>query len=48
MAAVFVGAFVYLTSVSHWKIADVFRPLAKTTRVWTSPDSAHTATLSSD
>jgi putative serine protease PepD len=48
MAAVFVGAFVYLTSVSHWKIADVFRPLAKTTRVWTSPDSAHSATLSSD
>jgi S1-C subfamily serine protease len=48
MAAVFVGAFVYLTSVSHWKIADVLRPLAKTTRVWTSPDSAHSATLSSD
>ncbi|MGA2133026.1 MAG: trypsin-like peptidase domain-containing protein [Bryobacteraceae bacterium] len=47
-AAVLAGGFWYLTSVAHWQAGGLFRPIERAERLWTSPDTAHTAGFTSD
>jgi S1-C subfamily serine protease len=48
MAAVFVAAFVIITNSGHWQASDLFRPLRRTTQLWSAPDTAIGASVSSD
>ena len=48
LAALLVGGFVYLTSVARWSPRDLFAPVAGVGRLWSEPDRAKTAGLSSD
>jgi S1-C subfamily serine protease len=36
-----VGAFLLITNAGHWSVADLFRPIHKTTQLWSAPDSAY-------
>jgi S1-C subfamily serine protease len=48
IAGLLVGGFIYLTSVSHWNPRSLFAPVASVGRLWSEPDRAKTAGLSSD
>ncbi len=48
LAAVIVAAFVYFTSARGWRPLGLFRSVQDTGRLWTEPDKAHTAGLSTD
>jgi S1-C subfamily serine protease len=48
LAALLVGAFLLITNAGHWNMADLFQPLHKTTQLWSAPDSAYGAGLSTD
>jgi S1-C subfamily serine protease len=48
LAALLVGGFVYLTSVARWNPRNLFAPVAGVGRLWSEPDRAKTAGLSSD
>ena len=47
-AAVLAGGFWYLTSVAHWRPGAILQPLERTERLWTAPDTAHSAGFTSD
>jgi len=47
-AALLVGGFWYLTSVAHWDAGRLLEPIGRTGRLWTAPDTAHTAGFTSD
>ena len=48
LAGLFVAGFVYFTSVADWKPLRLFRSVEEAGRMWSEPDKAHTAGLSSD
>ncbi len=48
LAGLIVGAFVYLTSVANWDLSRLVKPVASAGRLWSEPDRAQTAGLSSD
>ncbi|HTQ53254.1 MAG TPA: trypsin-like peptidase domain-containing protein [Bryobacteraceae bacterium] len=47
-AAILVGAFWYMTSVAHWRPGAMLKPFERAERLWTAPDTAHTAGFTSD
>jgi len=47
-AAVLVGGFWYLTSGAHWNPDRLLQPIRQTERLWTAPNTAHTAGFSTD
>ncbi len=47
-AAVLVGAFWYLTSVTRWNPGQLLQPIGKAERLWAAPDTAHSAGFSTD
>jgi S1-C subfamily serine protease len=47
-AAVLVGGFWYLTSVARWNPGRLLQPIRQTGRLWTAPDTAHSAGLTAD
>jgi S1-C subfamily serine protease len=47
-ALLLVGGFWYFTSASRWDLARLLRPVADTGALWTAPDTAHSAGVSSD
>ena len=48
LTAVIVGGFVFATSRSNSRLAQLFRPLSAASKAWTGPDTAHTASLGPD
>jgi S1-C subfamily serine protease len=48
LAFVLVGGFVLVTSRSHWKFGGLMGPVRDASKIWTGPDTAHTAGLSTD
>ena len=48
LAGLIVGGFVYLTSVARWDVSRLVRPVSNVGRLWSDPDRAKTAGLSSD
>lgn len=48
LTLVLVGGFVFVTSRSNSRFARMFKPVGAMGKLWTDPDSAHTAGLSSD
>ena len=48
LTAVIVSGFVFATSRSNTRLAQLFRPIAAVSTAWTGPDTAHTAGLGSD
>ncbi|MFB3829185.1 MAG: S1C family serine protease [Bryobacteraceae bacterium] len=48
LSLLLVGGFWYITSVANWKIRDLVAPVRETGRLWTEPDSAHSAGLGPD
>jgi S1-C subfamily serine protease len=48
LTLVLVGGFVFVTSRSNSRFASIFKPVGAVGKLWTDPDSAHTAGLSSD
>ncbi len=48
LAIVFVATFLFVTNFGNWRAASFLRPFEKTTRAWSAPEPAHTASLSSD
>ena len=48
LAGLIVGAFVYLTSVAKWDLSRLVKPVAYAGRLWSEPDRAKSAGLSSD
>src|SRR5262249_5086779 len=48
LAALLAGAFILITSSGHWRLADLLQPFHKTTQIWSAPDIALGANLSSD
>jgi len=48
LAALLVGAFVLLTNNGHWRVSDLFQPFHKNTQIWSAPETALGASLSSD
>ncbi len=48
LAVLLVGGFVYLTSVARWDPRRLFEPVASVGRLWSEPDRAKTAGLTSD
>jgi S1-C subfamily serine protease len=47
-AAVLAGAFVYFTSVAHWDLGRLLRPVHSVGQMWTAPPTARTAGFSAD
>jgi S1-C subfamily serine protease len=47
-AAVLVAGFVYFTSVAHWDLGELLRPVHSVGQLWTSPPTAQTASFSAD
>jgi S1-C subfamily serine protease len=47
-AAVLVAGFVYLTSVAHWDVRNVFQPVRNASRLWTEPAAVSSAGFSGD
>ncbi len=47
-AAVLVGGFWYLTSVANWNPGRMLQPIRQAERLWTAPNSAHSAGFTSD
>jgi S1-C subfamily serine protease len=47
-AAALVGGFWYLTSVAHWNVGPLLRPIRQTERLWAAPNAAHSAGFSTD
>ncbi|MEO7649348.1 MAG: peptidase S1, partial [Bryobacteraceae bacterium] len=47
-AALLVGGFVYLTSVSDWNLRKLVAPIQKQGRLWSEPQAAQTANFFSD
>ena len=39
-AAVLVAVFLYITSVAHWDVARVLKPVERVGNLWTEPASA--------
>lgn len=48
LTAVIVGGFVFVTSRSNSRLAQFFRPIGAVSKMWTGPDTAHTAGLGPD
>ncbi len=48
LAVVLVFGFVFVTSRSHWNFGNLVNPIRDVGKVWTGPDTAHTAGLSTD
>ena len=48
LAALIVAAFVYLTSMADWRPLRLFQTVTDNGRLWSEPDRAHTAGLSTD
>jgi len=48
LAALIVATFVYLTSVADWRPLRLFQTVTDNGRLWSEPDRAHTAGLSTD
>ncbi len=48
LAGLLVAGFVYVTSVADWKPLSLFRSVSETGRLWSEPEQARTAGLSSD
>jgi S1-C subfamily serine protease len=48
LAVLLVAGFVLLTNAGHWRVSDFLRPLHKTTQLWSAPDTALGAGVSSD
>src|SRR5258707_5612089 len=48
LAFVLVGGFVLVTSRSHWNFGGLMGPVRDASKIWTGPDTAHTAGLSTD
>ena len=48
LAGLIVGGFVYLTSVTGWSPSRLLKPVSNVGRLWSDPDRAKTAGLSSD
>jgi S1-C subfamily serine protease len=48
LAALLVGAFVYLTSTRHWLPERFQKPAASSAPLWSGPDVAHSAGVSTD
>src|SRR5882724_5874939 len=44
-AVVMAAGFLYLTSIAHWDVGKVLRPMQNAGRVWSEPASAATATI---
>jgi S1-C subfamily serine protease len=47
-AAVLVGGFWYLTSAAHWNPGPWWQPIRQAERLWTAPDTAHSAGFGAD
>ncbi|MEX2264074.1 MAG: trypsin-like peptidase domain-containing protein [Bryobacteraceae bacterium] len=47
-AILLVTAFIYVTSVADWNVRRLFDPLRRTTQLWSDPEPARTAGLTSD
>src|SRR5512133_3888597 len=48
LVLVLVGGFAYVTSRHQWDFNRLLNPVRNASRVWSDPDKAHTAGLSSD
>ncbi|MCS6952748.1 MAG: trypsin-like peptidase domain-containing protein [Bryobacterales bacterium] len=48
LAAILVGGFVYFTSLKRWSPGGIAEPVSRVGRLWTEPDRARGAGLSSD
>src|SRR5216683_3340377 len=48
LAALLVGTFAFLTTRSHWNFNNLMQPVRAVGRIWSDPDGARTAGLSSD
>src|SRR5689334_208455 len=48
LVGLLVGGFVLFTNAGRWRLADLFQPLHKTTQIWSAPDTAFGAGVSSD
>src|SRR5689334_24058598 len=48
LAVLLVGAFVLITNSAHWRASDLLQPFHKTTQLWSAPDTALGAGLSTD
>jgi len=47
-AIVLVAGFLYFTSVAHWNLGRLLRPVSSVGRLWSEPSSAETAGFSAD
>jgi S1-C subfamily serine protease len=47
-AAALVGGFWYLTSMAHWNPGRLWQPVRQAERLWTAPNTAHSAGFSAD